>query len=303
MKLRTAAAALAASLPLAADLHAQDPAALTTPLNHFYVVIPKDAYDAIRASEFMTKVFAPFEARTTVRNDQTYTGIYFYGRRTYFEFFEPDAQGPVGASGIALGTDTPGHLAPLEIAWKKALGGAQRGPVTRKTETGEAPWFEMLAGQGQGPGLRLWFMEYHPAFLKDWYPALTPARGVTRAEILDRYVAKIGGTAGRSRTRFGDVTSMTLVLDPMDRSALLGHLRASGWAVTEGGEGRAEAVGPDSVRILVDAEVEPKKGPRGIVGVTFALSQSGPQVTHRFGSSVSLSLDGAQAVLRTDSRP
>jgi len=152
---------------------------------------------------------------------------------------------------------------------------------------------------GQGPGLRLWFMEYHSGFLKDWYPALTPARGVTRAEILDRYVAKIGATGARAKTRLGDVTSLTLALDPADRKALLAHLRASDWVVSEGEGGKAEALGPDRVRIVV----EPKTGPGGIVGVTFALGHAGPKVIHRFGSSVTLSLDGAQAVLRTDARP
>ena len=299
MKLKTVAAAFATALPLSATIQAQPRLQAPIPLNHFFVVLPKDAYDAIRNSEFMTKTFAPFEARTTARNDQTYTGIYFYGRKTYFEFFEPEAQGPVGASGLALGVDSSGHVAALESAWKKALGGAQQGPVTRKTETGEAPWFEMVSGAGQGPALRLWFMEYHPDFLARWYPALSSARGVTRAEVLDRYVAKIGRSADREEALLGNVTGLTLALDPPDRNALVAHLRASGWVVADTDDGGAEGRGPESVRIVVG----PKKTVGGIVGVAFALQKSVPKATYPFGSSVTLTVEGAQAVLRTDARP
>jgi hypothetical protein len=86
-------------------------------LNHFYVVVDPSTYAAARHSAFMTGQFAPFEARTTQRNDMSYTGIYWYGRHTYFELFEPGAQGPVGASGLALGVEEPGASAVVKQRW------------------------------------------------------------------------------------------------------------------------------------------------------------------------------------------
>ncbi len=278
---------------------AQEDARLQAPLNHFFVVIPGDAYEAIRTSDFMTRTFAPFEARTTARNDQTYTGIYFYGRKTYFEFFEPEAQGPVGAAGIALGTDRPGQAASVESAWKAAMGGADRGVVTRKMEADEPPWFEMVSGAGQGPRLRLWFMEYAKEFLPRWYPALTPDRGVSRAEVLDRYVAKIGRSADREKALLGDVVGLTLGLDLVDRTALLSHLEASGWKVSEGDAGTARADGPEGVRI----SVKPRTGAGGITNIEFALQRAVEKESRRFGSSAALTLEGRRAVLRTQVEP
>ena len=173
-------------------------------LNHFYVVVDAPTYEAARTSAFLTRVFAPFEARTTVRNDTSYTGSYWYGRRTYFELFEPPAQGPIGASGLALGVEEPGASAVVQQRWKDALGTAGGGLVTRKTETDEAPWFEM-SYTGEIPGLRVWLMEYHRDFLARWYATLTPGafdRSSGRPRPLrreDRPVrqARVGAAEGR----------------------------------------------------------------------------------------------------------
>ena len=86
-------------------------------LNHFYVVVDAETYAAAQASPFLTGEFAPFEKRTTARNDRSYTGIYWYGRRTYFELFEPGTQGPAGASGLALGVEEPGATEAVKKAW------------------------------------------------------------------------------------------------------------------------------------------------------------------------------------------
>ena len=165
--------------------------------NHFYVVVDAESYREIQASPFATGELAPFEMRTTVRNDTTYTGIYFYGRHTYFELFEPGPLGTAGTSGLAFGVESSGEGERVKTLWAEALGGAEAGPVTRRTETVDVPWFEMVYGQGGGPGLRVWLMEYHRDFLAQWYPELTPARSIARADVLDRYAAKIGQGARR----------------------------------------------------------------------------------------------------------
>src|SRR5262245_32751029 len=85
------------------------------PLNHFFLVLDSQTYKDIENSEFLKNEFAVFEKRTTVRTDQTYTGIYYYGTNTYFEFFDVNQKegSKVGDSAIAFGTDQPA-IAPLQ---------------------------------------------------------------------------------------------------------------------------------------------------------------------------------------------
>jgi hypothetical protein len=69
--------------------------------NHLYVVADQVTYDALAGSEFLRGDFAVFEERSSSRADTSYHGLYFYGRRTYFEFLRPDAAG-----GFAAGSST-----------------------------------------------------------------------------------------------------------------------------------------------------------------------------------------------------
>jgi hypothetical protein len=262
-------------------------------LNHFFVVVDTATYRALQESPFMTGEWAPFEKRTTARNDKTYTGIYWYGRRTYFEVFEPDAQGPVGSSGLALGVEGPGESAAVKALWTASLGEASTGLVTRKTDTDEAPWFHMTYAKGTPQGLRVWLMEYHGDFLARWYPDLTPGRGISRGEVLDRYVAKIGRSEKRGTALFEDVTGLVIALGAGDRDALVKHLAAGGWAVRED----KEAVlleGPENVTLRLVPEAV---GRRGILEATFSLQPRTIPRTASFGSAV-LTLEADRGRLR-----
>lgn len=260
-------------------------------LNHFYVVVDASTYEAARTSSFLTRDFAPFEARTTVRNDSSYTGIYWYGRRTYFELFEPGAQGPVGASGLALGVEEPDGSAAVKRQWQEALGTAGGGLVTRKTETDDVPWFEMTYAR-EIPGVRVWLMEYHREFLARWYGTLTKPRSITRADVLDRYVAKIGQSERRQTALLKDVVGLTVALAPPEREALVKQLRAVGWTATD----EASAVvcrGPDAERLSL---VAPADSRTGIVEVEFSLQHAVARAAHAIGTA-ELRLDGESARL------
>ena len=43
-------------------------------------------FRAADASEYLRTEFAPFERRTTKSGSDSWTGLYFYGESTYFEF-------------------------------------------------------------------------------------------------------------------------------------------------------------------------------------------------------------------------
>ena len=71
-------------------------------------------------------------------------------------------------------------------------------------------------------------MEYHREFLARWYGELTKARSITRADVLDRYVAKIGQSDRRETALLKDVVGLTVALAPPERETLV---KSSGpWA-------------------------------------------------------------------------
>jgi Family of unknown function (DUF5829) len=263
-------------------------------LNHFFVVVDAASYQAARSSAFLTREFAPFEARTTVRNDMSYTGIYWYGRHTYFELFEPGSQGQQGASGLALGVEESGASAGVRRHWQETLGAAGGGPVTRKTENDEPPWFEMTFSR-EIPGLRVFLMEYHAEFLVRWYGELTTARSITRADVLDRYVAKIGLADRRERALLQDVVGLEIALAPPDRETLVKQLRAVSWLAQDAGEA-VVCSGPESVRLRL---VPPNNGRTGIVAVDFSLQHAAAKAVHRLGKA-ELRVDGDSARLVVD---
>jgi hypothetical protein len=259
------------SAPAPAPVPAEPPKVF---LNHFFVVVSAASYAAILQDPYLASTFAPFEKRTTVRNDNTYTGAYWYGRKTYFEVFEPPSQGPQGASGMAFSVDGPGESAAVKSLWTASLGAAETSPVTRRTETGEPTWFHMTAARGVPSGLRVWLMEYDKGFLGGWYPDLTPARGITRPEVLDRYVAKIGRTKDRETAVLRDVTALVIALDDANRERLVKHLVPAGWTMKAGGaEGAVTLTGPEGVAIEV---VRGEGSRQGILEARFSV-QGRPQ--------------------------
>ena len=269
-------------------------------LNHFFVVTDPMTYSEMQSSTYLTREFAPFEKRTTARNDTTYTGIYFYGRNTYFELFEPGAQGAKGTSGIAFGVEEPGGSAGIRATWEKAAGGATTTRVTRRTERGEVPWFQMTYAEGGRPtpvpngppGFSSWLMEYEPDFLARWYPDLTSARSIARSDVLDRYVAKIGQAVLRNDFLMKDVVGLTVALPDAQRDPLLRQLKASGYTARDK-KGMTVVEGPE-----VTLRFAPATGPRrGVTEVEFALQRRVGKSEEQFGQAT-LTLDGERAFLR-----
>src|SRR5262249_49624600 len=109
-------------------------------LNHFYLTLDHATYSAIKNDEFLRHEFAASEERTTVRKDRTYTGLYFYGTNTYFEFFdaEKEMQRRVGDSALAFGVDEAAASGKLEVAL-----GTRAATITRQLGEADIPWFFM----------------------------------------------------------------------------------------------------------------------------------------------------------------
>jgi hypothetical protein len=254
-------------------------------LNHFFLTLDPQTYKEIWDSPFLKDEFATFEQRTTVRADMTYTGIYFYGTRTYFEFFEAGkASGRMeGASGIASGIEAPGGSDQLKERLESFLNiKAMKTTITRKMNDKEIPWFHSVGGNfvDRTPILTSWTMEYHKDFLNGWYPDLSPKTGgITRQEILERYTAKLGDNEKRKQKYIDDVIEMHLALDEKGRSQFVKEREAFGYKITSNAS-QTICEGPKIKYIVTEQSPESV----GITAIKMSLrkNKSG-QKAYRFG--------------------
>ena len=257
--------------------------AIAVYLNHCYVAPDRDSFDAAASDPFLSTLFAPFERRTTRRTDKTYTGLYYYGAHTYFELLEPGKGFSQAGSGIAFGVEEPGAIAQL----------GKPEPITRALDGQQLPWFQ-VAGDGDdfaGSGLTTWIMEYDPRFLARFYPQLPPKQpGIARAQILERYVARLG----QPRALFEDITRLEIALTPADAAAFARHCERLGYAVQRDDHSFA-CTGPDLVLHVTPATAPARLG---IAKVTFRLRAPAPQREARRLGSSTLELDGQTAVWR-----
>lgn len=239
-------------------------------LNHFYIVTDPATYRDILQCPFMRSQFAATELRTTTRQDMAYTGLYFYGVNTYFEFF--DASNSLAAKqftgdGLAFGVDRRGELKTVEeklaaqFAFEKEL-------ITRQYNDAQIPWFHSvkLKGFPAAPAITVWLMEYQPRFLKEWNPQpQNQNQGVSREKILQRYVSVLKDVP--ARPIFQDIAALTLAAKEPAREALTRLAVALGCKELPG-DGATELVCADfKLRI-----VPPAGAKQGIQAFTMRLS-------------------------------
>jgi hypothetical protein len=224
-------------------------------LNHFYVVLDSPTYKAIEGDGFLRKHFAVNEKRTTTNAEMSYTGLYFYGINTYFEFFDIDnsPKGQVGDSAIAFGVDQPGAINILSEKLGFSLEPNLKS-VTRLYRGTQIPWFFMATSTSlpYESGLSCWVMEYHPEFLANWNPQ--PKRtnhGITRKKILRRYSEVLPPV---DEPCLEDVVGLTLAVDPSDKNSLIDFCLQLGYQVERKQNEDVVALnGPDFGLLLIPA--------------------------------------------------
>ena len=208
-------------------------------LNHFFTVLDIETYGAIAASDFITREFAPHEYRETVRGDRSYAGIYFYGKNTYFEFFDEVSRGPgsKGFSMLALGVDEAGELAAMQSQLANSYPLTMR-QITRGYDDAQIAWFDQVhADNARGSprlGYGAWVMEYDPTFLETWNPESSSDEGVTRSALLKRYVAVLDDAP--DDPYFEDIIGLTFALDPVSLQDSVDLARAMGYDESRDGD-------------------------------------------------------------------
>ncbi len=271
------------------------------PLNHFYIVLDSETYKAIEQDPFLRGEFAVSEVRTTTRTDISYTGVYFYGTNTYFEFFDAATTniGKLADSGIALGVDTAGTLEifkpPSSPVKSPSTAPAAKltlleAPITRAFAGKQLPWFYMAVPTNipADAGFRFWVMEYHPRFLVEWNPDPDMKDpGVRRSEILQRYARVIKDTSPkptstRGKPYFGDVVAITIALNEVATKSLIELGRLLGYSERTNKD-HSTLTGLDiELRIIPETPTV-----RGIQQITMRVTgKPAKQSVFRFGKSV-----------------
>ena len=289
-------------------------------LNHLLIFLDAETYRSIGASGFLNGHFACSEERTThdQATDMSWTGRYYYGRETYFEFMDPDRTSWAPRDAIAFGIEQEGGSEDLAGRLERAL----KRDITRfkrKRRYGDQdiPWFWTVdIPRKDDARLISWVMEYDPEFLDRWAPHLPPEKpgagtaGIARSGFLTRYRSAIGDDLpGRL---FRDITSVTVTLPPDEADLLEAELGVYGYAakkmdrpaVPGANDGAGFAPSPDD-----GAGTGPDSAVRIAAGKTVDQSGAGPSGIEKHTSFRGPDLDivvewasrtGGPAVARAD---
>lgn len=260
---------------------------LGTLLNHLYLSLDTATYQAIAESDFLRNEFAVSETRTTIRSDYPdgYTGVYFYGDETYFEFFDAaNSAFPLGNFGIASGFEAEGQFETARKALDARGGGIVR-PVDRQVDGAAIPWFTGLFGATESGyrGPSVWGMQYNDEFIQEWLGHSSELDGsILQRDFLHSYAMKLDQTELRDRALMKDVTFIEAVLDPQYLSKCIEQFVALGWTSEE--EGICHLLEARNAKVLL-CPVTEERGV-GIYELGFSLhgNPEGPQ-TMQLGSS------------------
>lgn len=237
-------------------------------LNHLLIFLDAETYRSIGASGFLNEHFACSEERTT--HDQatgmSWTGRYYYGRETYFEFMDPGRTSWAPRDALAFGIEQEGGSEELAGRLERALKrDITRFKRRRRFRDEDIPWFWTVdIPRKDDARLISWVMEYDPGFLDRWAPDLPPEKpgagtsGIVRSGFLTRYRSAIGDDL--SGRLFRDITSVTVTLPPDEADLLEAELGVYGYAAA-----KTERLPEPALRIAAGETVDPSgAGPTGI---------------------------------------
>lgn len=246
-------------------------------LNHLLIFLDAETYRSIGASGFLNGHFACSEERTT--HDQatgmSWTGRYYYGRETYFEFMDPGRTSWAPRDALAFGMEQEGGSEELAGRLERTLKrDITRFKRKRRYRDQDIPWFWTVdIPRKDDARLISWVMEYDPGFLDRWAPDLPPGKrgagtaSIARSGFLTRYRSAIGDDLpGRL---FQDITSVTVTLPSDEADLLEAELGVYGYAAAkmerpaEPGADDGAGLGPADNAGAVPSGIEKRTSFRG----------------------------------------
>ncbi|NVJ12642.1 DUF5829 family protein [Myxococcus sp. AM010] len=263
-------------------------------LNHFYVVLPAEAFASLRALDFLSDGFAQVDGGLPAFKvpDASAQVLYVRGQDTYLELLGPgNAFGePVGKVGVGLSVEQEGTLSRLAGPLRTALGQKVHQTRTRRKfeGRGEVPWYDALYREPSAPdtSLDLWVSEYLPEFFQALYPDRPwSAHDVSRRALL--------GPRFKPERLLRNVERISLELSPRRAHTFIRELVALGYQQVSS-PGDVFALQGEGLRWQVREAAQP----RGLLEVGFSLNRvkTGPRVYDLgHGAKLEFSKDAPEA--------
>lgn len=137
--------------------------------NHLYVTLDAESVQAVGESQFLASQFCNLTTTKVEADDESWTGTYLLGKRSYLELFGPGGMEGLreGFAGIGFSTRRMGQIDEIEERLEKLVPGKIRRDLRiRKGADGEVPWFHYLyIEDSDDGGFFSWLLEYHPDYL------------------------------------------------------------------------------------------------------------------------------------------
>ncbi len=203
-------------------------------LNHVYVVVDSSTYEEIAHSKFIIHEFADFiQATSSTDDDESWTGTYLSGEKTYLEILNASQRHNSNASFCGLGfcTENEGDIENLKLLMRDKVD-CNVDVVLKKRKSADTifPWFKKIVCEKfkQNYVMDSWILEYDKNYLKNMLPD-APASdwGITRKHYNKRYF---------DDSRYlKDITGVTLALDRKNYDALVQKFQIFGYSVIKDG--------------------------------------------------------------------
>lgn len=258
-------------------------------LNHLYIVLDKQTYDDIAASEFLRNEFASFEQRTTMADGgRSWTGTYLRGEQTYIEFFNSENKQGVelAKSAIAFGVEEAGAIKLIQNQLNQVGGKVGNELTTKKIGERQVPWFYVVYVEYPKETLEFdrWIMEYHKDYQRERYSDLkAEENGITRKQILMRDY--------KPERYLRNISEITVALNEKEANRFTKELAAFNFKIETRGAKKVCFGSDIKLTIIPQTETE------GIKELKITLSQKKKgQKTYKFGARSVLRFNGKTAI-------
>jgi hypothetical protein len=246
---------------------------------HSIFFLDHTSFQAVRDSPLIAAL-AGTEFRYTQTNDDSYSGFYLYGRQTFIEFMEQDAEDPPGSSGLGLIVEQSNALAGVTQRLRQRFGGDFR-IHSKIASMGNVPWYRWVGFDMEDEFILSAFVqETEPGYLAAIHPEAQIKYPLSRQVYESwRY---------RPERPLQDVTAISVAIEkPAERSRLSAYFHALGWSVQRG-EGGFVATGPN-----LEVIIEPAEKRKGIREIRFTLNSPVAEQVLELGAT-KLKLSGTE---------
>lgn len=244
-------------------------------LDHVFGVVDDETATAVASSDFLP-VFGRFEVATVAADEESWTGRYLFGRRTYLELFGPDDLSESDASeasaGLGLSARERGGLDVITERMARWGERVRIGRRTREEGVDQVSWFDYLEAADVAPTFTAWVME----FLED------PSDLQIREAAFEAWMARSRAPASSPDPPgpvLSDLCLVQLTMSAANIAATASMLSAAGFET----ESTSDLVVAQDAETTIELHTAP--GPTELKRVEFTLDSAGMERVETLGRS------------------